>query len=60
MVKFFVEKGDFGYVILYDYFDNYILDFYFGYLCNVEIRGCSICKVKIILMGVNFLNCFVV
>lgn len=56
-VKFSVEKGDFGYVTSYDYPDNYTSDFYLGHSCNVEIRGCSTCKVKITLMDVNFPNC---
>lgn len=56
-VKFSVEKGDFGYVTSYDYPDNYTSDFYLGHSCNVEIRGCSTCKVKITLMDVSFPNC---
>nr|XP_022335809.1 uncharacterized protein LOC111132304 [Crassostrea virginica] len=56
-VKFSVEKGDFGYVTSYNYPDNYTSDFYLGHSCNVEIRGCSTCKVKLTLMDVNFPHC---
>ncbi|XP_056009115.1 cubilin-like [Ostrea edulis] len=56
-VMFSVEKGDFGYVTSYDYPDNYTSDFYLGHSCNVEIRGCSTCKVKVTLVDVNFPHC---
>ncbi|XP_069113008.1 suppressor of tumorigenicity 14 protein homolog isoform X1 [Argopecten irradians] len=56
-VKIAVEKGDFGYISSFDYPDNYTVNHYHGHNCNVEIRACSTCRLRLELVDVHFPEC---
>ncbi|KAJ8303372.1 hypothetical protein KUTeg_019768, partial [Tegillarca granosa] len=56
-VKISVEKGDFGYIVSNGYPDNYTVEQYLGHSCNIEIRSCGSCRLKLEIIEVDFPDC---
>ncbi|KAL5021824.1 hypothetical protein ScPMuIL_000979 [Solemya velum] len=56
-LKIVAEKGDYGFIVSTGYPGNYSFGLYHGQSCNVQIKACSTCRLKLTFMKLGFPKC---